>query len=391
MAWSTPVESGAGRRVGTKRIRVLHALGQLNAGGVETWLVHVLRRIDRDRFGLDFVVSTDEVGSYDEEVRALGGKILACHHPQRPWVYARDLLRVLEENGPYDVVHAHLHHFSGLDLWAARRAGVPIRICQSHLNTSVTDRESNLARRGYLALGRRMILQNATHLVAVSDQAGLALYGKEGTLDPRYGLLRCGVDFGRFAPPIDREKLRRDLGIPVGAKVLGTIGRLAPQKNQSFLLDVLAELSRRDPSYHLVMVGDGPLRVSLRDHAHALGLSQKVIWTGARTDVEKLLPAFDVFVFPSAYEGLALAPLEAQAAGVPCVVSEAMPAESAIVDGLMRRVLLSAGVKGWAIEVQAALNARKPSPAVAFERMRESAFDISSSTRALEGLYASAP
>lgn len=386
MAQSVAVEGG------TRKIRVLHALGRLGAGGVETWLVHALRRIDRGRFQLDFVVSTDEPGAYDEEVRALGGRVLPCMNPHRPWTYARALLRILEEHGPYDAMHAHLHHFSGLDLWAANRAGVPLRICQSHIDSSADDRLSSLPRKGYLAFARAMISQQATHLLAVSEQAGRALYGDAGLKDPRYDLMRCGVDFERFAAPVDREQLRRQLGIPEGAKVLGTVGRLAPQKNHAFLLAVASELVRRDRSWQLVMVGDGPLRARLHARAFTLGLRGHVIWAGARTDVENVLPALDAFVFPSLAEGLALAPLEAQAAGVPCLYSEAMPLEAGVVDGLVRRLPLSAGVLGWADAIEAAITSpSRPSPTRALAQMRLSPFDIDASTGALEALYEQAP
>jgi len=382
MAWSTPVAAK-----GTKRIRVLHALGRLNAGGVETWLVHVLRRIDREKFQLDFLVSTEEPGSYDEEVRALGGWIVPCPNPHRPWGYARALLRILENEGPYDAVHAHLHHFSGLELWAAERAGVPLRICQSHLDSAWVDRSAGLARKSYLALGRALIAEHATHLLAVSDDAGRALYGEAALSDPRYGLIRCGVDFERFGRVEDRGLLRRQLGIPMDAKVVGTIGRLAPQKNQAFLLAVMAELIARDPFYRLVVVGDGPLRGELKERAASLGISDHVTWTGARTDVERLLPTFDAFVFPSLAEGLALAPLEAQAMGVPCVYSEAMPKEAGVVEELVHRLPLTAGSSAWAREVEEAIYAPRPSSAEALARMRASPFDIDSSTRSLELLY----
>jgi hypothetical protein len=110
-------------------IRILHVVGSLDTGGRETWLMHVLRRIDRDRYQFDFLTHATKPCFYDDEIKSLGCRILPClQHSSRPWQYAWDFLRILKEYGPYDVVHSHVHHFSGLPLMLAHHAGVPVRI-----------------------------------------------------------------------------------------------------------------------------------------------------------------------------------------------------------------------------------------------------------------------
>lgn len=121
----------------TSPIRILHALGSLNRGGVETWLLHVLRHIDRERFQMDFLVHANTPGAYEEEVRALGSRIISCGpvRLRQPWSYAtypRRLLSILNENGPYDIVHGHMLEFSGYFLRAGARAGVNERIAHGH-------------------------------------------------------------------------------------------------------------------------------------------------------------------------------------------------------------------------------------------------------------------
>lgn len=142
-------------------IRILHIVGGMNRGGVETWLMHVLRHIDRDRFQMDFLVHTTKPCDFDDEIRALGSQVIPCLHPSRPFVYARNLRRLLREHGPYDVVHSHVHHYSGWTLRIAHQAGVPVRVAHSHSDTFSVQAAAGLVRRGYLRLMRTLIHRHA--------------------------------------------------------------------------------------------------------------------------------------------------------------------------------------------------------------------------------------
>src|SRR5688572_4535103 len=117
-------------------IRVLHVVGIMNRGGIETWLMHVLRHIDRRHFQVDILVATEQPGDYDQEARALGARILPCLRPRRPWAYARNFRRIVRTHGPYDVVHSHVRHFSSYVVRLAARAGIPVRLVHSHSDTS---------------------------------------------------------------------------------------------------------------------------------------------------------------------------------------------------------------------------------------------------------------
>ncbi|HEY0839274.1 MAG TPA: glycosyltransferase, partial [Vulgatibacter sp.] len=276
MAWRK-IEEGAGHRQARKA--VLQVVGRMNPGGVETWLLHVLRRMDPARFRMDFLVFED--GAYAGEVRSAGGRLVRCANPQRhPLGFLRDLSRILREDGPYDAVHCHMNHFSGLVLRAAHRAGVPARISQSHIDTSRVDGAARGVRQGYLALSRMLIDRHATHLLAVSDEAGRSLYGPRYRDDLRFRRFACALDFERFAQVPDKAALRRALGLPASAIVVGNVGRLAPQKNQAFLLEVLAAAAREEPSLRAVIVGDGPLRGPLIAKARGLGLEDRVMFMG---------------------------------------------------------------------------------------------------------------
>ena len=331
-----------------KAIRILHVVGGMDTGGIETWLMHMLRRIDRDRYRFDFLTHTDKPCFYDDEIRSLGGRIISCAHTALPWRYARNFLRILKEHGPYDVVHSHVHHFSGFTLMLAKMAGVPVRIAHSHNDTSLNERRAGIGRKFYLHSTRRLIRCCSTFGLACSGLAAVNLFGKDWEGDPRWRILNYAVDFDPFMKPVDRAHVRRELSIPLDAFVMGHVGRFAQQKNHDFLLDVFAELSRREKSAYLLLVGDGDLRAKLVEKTKRLGLADKVIFAGVRPDIARLmLGAMDVFVFPSHHEGLGLVVVEAQAAGLPVVMSDTVPAEAIIIPPLIKILSLQKDSSIW--------------------------------------------
>ncbi|MGQ9592378.1 MAG: glycosyltransferase [Planctomycetota bacterium] len=371
-----------------RRMRILHVLRRMDRGGAETWLVHVLRRIDRERFAMDFLVHSEEPAAYDGEVRALGSRIIPCLHPSRPWAYARNFLRALEEHGPYDVLHSHVHHFSGFVLWLARRAGIRVRIAHSHSDTASLDARAPLPRRVYLRAMEKLVARCATAGLAASRRAAAALFGARWESDPRWRGRFCGIDLDPFRAPVERRGVRREFGLSERAFVIGHAGRFHPTKNHLFLLGVAAELARGVPETRLLLLGDGPLRPAIEARAKELGIRERVVFAGIRADVPRLMKgAMDVFVFPSLHEGLPITILEAQAAALPAVVSTAVPEGAAVLPSLIRRLPLDAGAEKWA---EAAIEARA-APPVDPERacalLAASPFSITASVRALEAVY----
>jgi len=345
-------------------MRILHVLGKLDRGGVETWLVQLLGHVDRSHYEMDFMVHTTNPGAYDEEVRALGAKIIPCLHTSNPLEYARNFRRVLKTYGPYDCVHSHVHHYSGYVLLLARLYGVPIRIAHSH--TGNREEDAGLSRRAYLSLMSSLIVRNATVGVAVSELAGDSLVGSWKT-DRRWHLLPYGIDMRRFVPVIDRTSLRTSLGIRSGALVVGHVGRFVDVKNHRKFLDVAKELSRLDPSLHFLLVGDGPLQSQVEAEIFAAGLTGRFTLTGNRADVPQILQgAMDVFLFPSKYEGLPIALMEAQLAGLPCVASDAITPEAALEPGMVTWMPLSAPASEWATVIRQVISRReRPSVSIA--------------------------
>lgn len=370
-------------------IRVLHVVGGMNRGGVETWLMHVLRHIDRDRFRMDFLVHTDRPGAYDDEIRALGSSIIPCLSPAQPLTYTRRLKQILQDDGPYDVVHSHVHHFSGWVLQIARQTGVPVRIAHSHSDTSANQARAGARRKLYLRAMRRLIHRNASIKLSVSRKAAAALFGAGWENDARHRLLYYGIDLLPFQAPVDRSALRASLGIPDDAFVLGHVGRFTEPKNHIFLVDIVAEVVKREPKAVALLVGDGPLRPGIEKKVSDLGLDGHVIFAGLRADVPALMKGvMDVFVMPSLYEGLGIVLLEAQAAGLPCVYSEVIPPEATVVSQLMHSQSLSKSAADWTDTILACrVSASIIDQSDALHRIEQSPFTIEQSVRYLTAIY----
>ncbi len=378
-------------RTQEKPIRILHVFGMMDRGGAETWLMHILRIMDRDRYQMDFLVHVTEPKEYDDEIRALGSKLIADPYTRRPFRYARELKRVLADEGPYDIVHSHVHQYSGFVLRIAKQAGVPIRIAHSHSDAATVEARAPLPRRAYLGLMHRWIGRYATDGLAASRQAADDLFGPDWDADPRFRILPCGVNFDPFAVTICPAEVRAEFHIPPGAFVVGHVGKFIAVKNHAFLLDVAAAIVARAPDMdtRFLLVGEGELRAEMMERANQLGLGARVIFAGSRADVPRLLRGgMDLFLFPSLLEGLGLAIVEAQAAGLPAVFADVVPREADIVPPLVHRLSLHQSASAWADAILALRDATPLAQPEALAIARATPFDIHTSWAALEGIYA---
>lgn len=371
-------------------IRVLHVTGGLNRAGVETWLMHVLRTIDRERFQFDFLVYGTKPYDYESEAMALGARVVRTADYRRIWAFLPQLRRVLR-HGRYDVVHSHVHDFSGIVLREARRAGVPVRIAHSHLDTAMSDRAAGRARRAYLRLMRASIAANATLGLTASGAARRALFGERDHAFP-VANLSYSLNLAPFRDPANRDIVRTRLGIPWDALVLGHAGRFEKQKNHAFLARIFQEAARQEPRAWFLLAGDGTLRPAVERTFSSYGISNRTTFTGSVANVARLmLGAMDVFVFPSLAEGLGLVLVEAQAAGLPCIFSDCVPEEADVVDDLVHRLPLTAPAADWARRAIAAVSAPRLSRSAAYDRVSRSPFAPAASAAALAAFYSSAP
>ena len=376
-----------------KPLRILHVLGAMNRGGAETGHVRALNHIDRKQFQMDCLVHTTEPCAYDAEIRALGSQIIPCLNYSKPWVYAQNFKKVLRDYGPYDIIHSHVHHFSGYILFLAWQAGIKTRIAHSHSDTSSLQRNAPPLRQFYFHIMKQLITRFATLGLAVSRPAAADLFGAEWENDPRWRVLYYGIDLAPFRQAADVQALRFELGIPADAFVLGHVGRFIRVKNHTFLLDIAAEISKSEPKTYLLLVGDGPLRSDIAQKAQQIGLANRIIFAGLRSDVPQLMQgAMDAFVLPSLYEGLPTVVVEAQAAGLPCVISNVIAEETTTIKSLIWQMSLNEPASAWANTILSAWHSPKNiNPTEALTIMEQSSFNIIRGVKLLQEVYDARP
>jgi len=337
-------------------------------------LMNYYRHIDREKIQFDFLVHREFEADYDKEILALGGRI---YHISRlvPWSrsYKKELKKFFCEHPEYRIIHVHQDCLSSVALKCAEECGVPVRIAHSH----AANQDKNLK---YLIklYYKRTIPKYATYLYACGKDAGDWMFG-----GAEYQILNNAIPAGEYTYDIEkREKIRAELRVEDSFTV-GLVGRFSPQKNHDFLLQIFASVIRREPNARLLLVGDGELRPEIEKKICELGMENRVILTGVRTDVSDLLQALDVFVMPSNYEGLSLAVVEAQAAGLPCFISDKVPIECRKTD-LVEQVALSETPEYWA---QRILKAKGIVRRNTYSEIVKAGFDIEDNTEKLQEFY----
>jgi glycosyltransferase involved in cell wall biosynthesis len=368
-----------------RRVRILHAVGTMDPGGIEVWLLNVLKYIDRDLFEFHFCTFGSHPGLLAGDVERLGGRVLPCPRGVNPWSFGRRFRKILHD-GNYDAVHSHVTLFSGAVLRWAQAEGIPMRIAHSHV--SQDDKPDSHARRYYRWTMKSWIDRYSTRGLAASQIAAALLFGDAWETDRRFQILHCGIDLLPFQDSVARDQVRSELGVPPGAPVVGHVGRFELQKNHRFLLGVFGEIQKRVPNVHFLLVGDGPLRAQVQAQSDAMGLSGKMHFVGIRTDVARLMRGgMDVFVFPSLFEGLPIAVIEAQAAGLGCVVSDTVTGEARVLGDQFTQLSLSKRPEEWAATAVEALQKGKAEAGLALQAVAQSDFCIQRSIPTLSNLY----
>lgn len=303
--------------------KVLHVLGKLDAGGVESWLITLLKKSDPSKVSHNFLVQKKGEGFFDKDVYEFGGSINSCYE-KNIFLYAYKLYIFLKHYKP-DVVHSHVHTFSGFIIFIAFLAGVKIRISHSHSDTRIKENNASLFRKIYSFIMKHLIKKFSTFRLAVSEKAAISLYGENWEKDKFTKLMPCGIDTQRYICNYKDHNLRECFDIPNNAFVIGHVGRFEEPKNHKFLIDVFYELRKNNDKAYLVLVGDGSLRSEIENKVGILGLEPYVIFTGLRKDIPIFMSSvFDIFVFPSLWEGLPLTLIEAQLSGLDCFASSSI-------------------------------------------------------------------
>lgn len=307
-----------------EKIKVAHIIStKMDRGGMETFIMNIFKEINREKIEFHFIVSSNDKGSYDEEIYELGGVIHILPSTKDGLGAYKKALYELCKKENFLVVHSHVHYFSGITLQAAKKAGVPIRIAHSH-NTS-DGCSDTFIRKVYRKFMLSLIKKNSTKMLACSYDAAVALFEDEAT---GVELIKNGIDLDKFnSATVDKSEFKEELNLPNDSFVIGNVARFEDQKNHLFLIDVFHEVTKLNKNAFLLLVGDGSLRIDIEEKAKSLGVYNNIRLLGVRKDIPNLMKLMDVFVFPSKYEGLGIAIVEAQAAGLRCVVSDQVPNE----------------------------------------------------------------
>ena len=328
-------------------VRIAHIIGKMQNGGVEAVVMNYYRNIDRTKIQYDFIIDSDSSNPVlQDEIESLGGKVITIPPYQKPVSYHKALYKLFTENN-YPLVYSHLNTLSVFPLFAAWRAGIPIRVAHNH---STAGKGRGETKRNMMKYTLRPFAKVfPTHLCACSEYAGRWIFGKRAMDSGRVRVWPNAIDTERFAY---KERVRNDIRMKLnltGKFVIGHAGRFVHVKNHAFLVEVFSEIRRRRENSVLLLAGDGPLFNMFRDKVKSAGLSESVIFLGSVHDMEKYYQAMDVFIFPSLYEGLGMAAVEAEISGLPVIASTELPIDAKICDNFHFMPLRDSAVR-WAEE-----------------------------------------
>ena len=309
-------------------IRIGMIMGKWLGGGVEAVIMNYYRHIDRDKIQFDFICDEDSTDIPYEEIESLGGKVILCPPYQKLPRYIKELKRIFKEND-YKIVHSNINTLSVFPLYAAKKAGVPIRIAHSHSTTNKKEKKKNLLKQILRPFSKLF----STHYICCSELSGRWLFGNKEYDNGNVYLLNNAIDLDKFKyNPEMGNKKRKEMGIDENTLVIGHLGRFVEQKNHRFLIDIFNEIHKKENNSLLLLAGQGPLMEEMKEKVKNLGLTDSVQFLGQRKDANELYQVFDVFLLPSLYEGLPVVGVEAQASGNLCYLSNDMTKETKVLD-----------------------------------------------------------
>ena len=302
-------------------IRIAHVIGKWVGGGVESVVMNYYKYIDREKIQFDFICDEDSTNIPYDEIEKLGGKVILIPPYQRIVKYHKTLKNVLKD-GNYKIVHSHINTLSVFSLFAAKCAGIPVRIAHSHSTTNKKEKKKNILKQILRPFSKLF----ATDYMCCSEYAGRWLFGDKEYDKGNVYLLNNAIDLDKFKYNEKvRIKKRKELNIADDTLVIGHVGRFVEQKNHRFLIDIFNEVHKQNSKSVLLLAGQGPLMNEMMKKVKRLGLGDSVKFLGQRHDIEQLYQAFDVFCLPSLYEGLGMVLIEAQCSGLYCVTSNEVP------------------------------------------------------------------
>ncbi len=363
-----------------KPIRILQMIGSLNIGGSQTVVLNIYKAINKDMIQFDFIIDKPEEIGIASAVESLGANVYVL-----PTFKGTNYLKVrnawnqfFDAHPDYKVLHSHVRSYASLFFPIAKSHGVKT-IIHSHSTSNGKGCSAMLKR-----ILQYPLRYQADYFLSCSDEAGEWLFGRKVVASERYHLLQNSIDLGLYCFDANKRKsVREELG--VGNKTVYIhVGRLHAAKNHTFLLQMFAELLKENDNAVLLIVGDGELRDDIEKTIAQLGIDNSVHMLGMRNDIPDLLRAADCFVFPSIWEGLPVTVIEAQAAGLPCVIS-ANVTENVFISPLAHKVPIDQGIETW-ISCLKNLDMERQDVS---EYIRNAGFDVNETADWISRLYLS--
>lgn len=347
-------------------VRVLHVLGNTNLGGAESRIMDLYRHTDRNRVQFDFLVHSGEEGFFEKEIRELGGRIFRVPRFRiyNYFSYRKALKEFFQKHHEFALVQGHMTSTAAIYLPIAKKAGV--KKTAAHARSAGVDKGLKGTMTRFL---RRNLADKADYLFTCSELAGISVYGEKAVREGKTIFIPNAIDCAGFTfDPEKRKKMREELGL-TDALIIGHVGRFHYAKNHEYLLRVFAELCRMsagaggstaetgaDQKYHLILLGEGPLMEDTRKLAEELGVVDRVHFLGNHKNIADYYQAMDYFVYPSRYEGMPGTIVEAQASGLPCLMSDTICRE-VIATELVETMSIEEEPKAWAEVLQQRIDA----------------------------------
>ena len=363
---------------------VLHYVAAMDRAGEETFIMNVFRNIDKDKVMFGFLCSSNKIGDYDREIENLGGKIMHInlvrkYGPLKRLVNFFVLLKKLKSlRGDYDVFHIHAQHAmdSFIDSVAAKIAGFGLVIVHSHSNSTLFHVKAHY-------LFRPLLRSLNICRLACSDDAGVWLFGKRN----KYKVICNGIDLNYFTyNEKKRSEMRTELNLDKNTFLIGHVGSFTYPKNHEFLVDIFEEFHRMIPNSKLILVGKGPEYDNVFNKVTNKRLQNEVLFLGTREDTADLYSAMDAFIFPSRYEGLGIVVVEAQATGLPCVISDILP-DDLDMTKLVIRCSLEKGAEVWANVLESIYTSSSDRHIEVGTEIGNAGYDIQMVASQLENIY----
>lgn len=362
-----------------KKIKVLQIMSGISCEGIGTFVLNVFENIDREKVEMSFALATKYKQHYEERIIEQGANIYRTHEIGDGITgkvkHFINLIKLLKTEGPFDVVHSQMDFFNGINMLAAFIAGVPMRISHAHIATD--NKFIPFKKKIYNNIMKLLIKIFATDGLGCSNQANSYInFKSKNTI-----VVNNGIDLSRFSE--NSKSILEDFSIEKNKKKFITIGRMEEAKNPIFIVEIINELKKIRDDIHLYWLGRGSMECDIKKLIKKYKLEDTITLLGVRDDIEKVLPQMDFMLFPSKWEGLGIALIEAQASGIPCFISDRIPREADC--GLCTIISLDDNQKIWAYKINEYINSKTYNNKINKDYIEK--FNINSTVRVLEEIY----